>query len=159
LETQDYQTLILLRNPKEERIALINEDGEQRTTCHHPTRRTKMTLHTNTSFTIPEETIRVAHAAYPHGNIYLQMREVLGPIYHDQAFAHLFPHNGRPVEAPWRLAIITVMQYAEELSDRQAADAVRGRIDWKYMLGQALMPRSYPPFASGSCKATPNTFS
>ena len=97
-----------------------------------------MTLHANTSFAIPEETVRVAHAAYPHGNIYLQIREVLGPIYHDQAFAHLFPHNGRAVEAPWRLAMITVMQYAEELSDRQAADAVRGRIDWKYMLGLEL---------------------
>ena len=54
-----------------------------------------------------------------------------GP-YQDQSFAHLFPQNGRPVEAPWRLALITIMQFVEELPDRQAADAGRGRIDWKY---------------------------
>jgi transposase len=48
---------------------------------------------------------------------------------------HLFPQNGRPVEAPWRLALISVMQFAEELPDPEAADAVRGRIDWKYALG------------------------
>jgi transposase len=64
----------------------------------------------------------------------MQMRDALGPLYHDDAFAHLFPQIGRPVEAPWRLALITVMQFAEELPDRAAADAVRGRIDWKYAL-------------------------
>ena len=50
----------------------------------------------------------------------------------------MFPHNGRPAEAPWRLALITVLQFLEELPDRQAADAVRGRIDWKYVLGLHL---------------------
>jgi len=85
-------------------------------------------------FTIPEETIRVARAAYPHGNTLMKMRDVLGTIYQDRAFASLFPHNGRAVEAPLRLAFITVLQFMEELSDRQAADDVRGRIDWKYLL-------------------------
>lgn len=50
----------------------------------------------------------------------------------------LFPHNGRFVEVPWRLALITVLQFMEELPDRQAADVVRGRIDWKYLLGLDL---------------------
>src|SRR5260370_3685952 len=59
-------------------------------------------------------------------------------MYQDQAFAHLFPDNGRPAQAPWRLALITVLQFLEELPDRQAADAVRGRIDWKYLLGLPL---------------------
>jgi transposase len=93
-----------------------------------------MTLHPQDTFLIPEETQRVAQAAYPKGNIYMKMRDAPGTIYRDQSFAHLFPHNGRQVEAPWRLALITVMQFMEELSDRQAADAVRGRIDWKYAL-------------------------
>ena len=93
-----------------------------------------MTLHPQDAFSIPEETVRVAHAAYPKGNVYIKMRDALGTIYQDQTFAHLFPHNGRSVEAPWRLALITVMQFMEELPDRQAADAVRGRIDWKYAL-------------------------
>jgi transposase len=97
-----------------------------------------MTLLTQTYGLVPEETARVARAAYPKGNIYLQLRDALGTIYQDQSFAHLFPQNGRPVEAPWRLALITIMQFMEELPDRQAADAVRGRIDWKYLLGLDL---------------------
>ena len=76
-----------------------------------------MTLHAQTEFTIPEETIRVARAAYPHGNTLMKMRDALGTIYQDQSFASLFPHNGRAVEAPWRLALITVLQFLEDLPD------------------------------------------
>lgn len=97
-----------------------------------------MTLHSQNEFAIPEETARVAHAAYPRGNLYIKMRDALGTIYHDEAFAHLFPQNGRPVEAPWRLALITVVQFIEGLPDRRAAEAVRGRIDLKYVLGLEL---------------------
>jgi transposase len=88
-----------------------------------------MTLHPQHTFSIPEETVRVARAAYPKGNLYMKMRDTLGTIYQDESFAHLFPQNGRPVEAPWRLAFITVVQFIEGLPDRQAADAVRGRIE------------------------------
>jgi transposase len=84
---------------------------------------------------IPEETAR---AAYPKGNVFMRMRDELGVIYQDEAFAQLFSHTGQPAEAPWRLALVTVMQFAEGLSDRQAADAVRGRIDFKYALGLEL---------------------
>jgi transposase len=86
----------------------------------------------------PQETARVARAAYPKGNVYMQMRDTLGSIYTDEDFAELFPKEGQPAEAPWRLALVTVMQFVENLSDRQAADAVRGRIDWKYLLGLDL---------------------
>jgi transposase len=68
----------------------------------------------------------------------MRLRDVLGPIYEDATFAALFSQRGRPAEAPWRLALVSVMQFAERLSDRKAADAVRGRIDWKYALGLAL---------------------
>ena len=68
----------------------------------------------------------------------MQMRDELGTIYEDECFAHWFPNNGQPAEAPWRLALVTIMQFAEGLSDRQAADAVRGRIDWKYALSLDL---------------------
>ena len=88
-----------------------------------------MTLHPQHAFSIPEETVRVARAAYPKGNLYMKMRDALGTIYQDESFAHVFPQNGRPVEAPWRLAFITVVQFIEGLPDRQAADAVRGRIE------------------------------
>jgi transposase len=97
-----------------------------------------MTLQPQHEFSIPEETARVARAAYPKGNLYMKMRDALGTIYHDESFAQLFPQNGRPVEAPWRLAFITVVQFMEGLPDRQAADAVRGRIDLKYALGLEL---------------------
>ena len=72
------------------------------------------------------------------GNVFMHMRDELGTIYEDESFAHLFSHTGQPAEAPWRLALVTIMQFVEGLSDRQAADAVRGRIDWKYALGLEL---------------------
>jgi transposase len=87
---------------------------------------------------IPEETVRIACAAYPKGSVFMQMRDELGTMYQDEAFADLFSYTGQPAEAPWRLALVTVMQFAEGLSDRQAADAVRGRIDFKYALGLEL---------------------
>jgi transposase len=68
----------------------------------------------------------------------MALRDAVGPIYDDASFAALFARRGRPAEAPWRLALVTVMQFAEGLSDRQAAEAVRARIDWKYALGLEL---------------------
>jgi transposase len=97
-----------------------------------------MSLHPQAFCPVPEETVRVAHAAYPKGNLYLQVRDELGTLYDDEKFAHLFAHCGQPAEAPWRLLLVSIMQFAEGLSDRQAADAVRGRLDWKYMLGLEL---------------------
>ena len=88
--------------------------------------------------TIPEETQRVARAVFPNGNRYMRMRDALGEVYSDEQFAELFPNRGQPAESPGRIALVTVMQFAEGLSDRQAADAVRARIDWKYALGLAL---------------------
>jgi len=87
---------------------------------------------------IPADTLRVARAAFPKGNIYLKVRNELGPIYEDAAFYDLFPTRGRPAESPSRLALVTIFQFAEGLSDRAAADAIRSRIDWKYALGLEL---------------------
>lgn len=84
---------------------------------------------------IPEETVRLARLAFPKGNRYMRLRDELGPIYEDEDFAELFPQRGQPAYPPWRLALVTIMQYMENLSDRQAAEAVRARIDWKYALG------------------------
>src|SRR5262245_3870803 len=87
---------------------------------------------------VPEETARVARAAFPAGNPYLVMRDAFEALVEDHALAHLFPRRGQPAEAPWRLALVTVFQFAENLSDRQAADAVRARIDWKDALALPL---------------------
>jgi transposase len=97
-----------------------------------------MSLQANLESTIPEETARVARSAFPKGNPYLTLRDELESIYPDTLFATLFPNRGQPAESPGRLAIVTVLQFAEGLSDRQAADAVRSRIDWKYLLGLGL---------------------
>ena len=97
-----------------------------------------MSLHPQVLCPIPEETARVARAAYPKGNLYMRIRDELGTLYEDEAFAHLFPRCGQPAEAPWRLLLVCLMQFAEGLSDQQAADAVRGRLDWKYMLSLEL---------------------
>src|SRR5260370_36805167 len=75
----------------------------------------------------------------------MQMRDVLGRIYKDEDFADLFPKEGQPALATWRLALITVMQFVEDLSDQQAANAVRGRIDWKYLLGLELTDPGFDP--------------
>src|SRR5215470_8619910 len=97
-----------------------------------------MSLPTQPLDVIPEETTRVARAAFPHSTRFMQMRDALGTIYDHPAFEALYPQRGKPAEAPWRLALITVMQYAADLSDRAAADAVRSRIDWKYALSLEL---------------------
>lgn len=93
-----------------------------------------MSLHPQPIDPIPDETARVARAAFPKGNPYMRMRDELGVFYQDEAFATLFSPRGQSAASPWRLALVLVMQYAEGLSDRQAADAVRSRIDWKYAL-------------------------
>jgi transposase len=88
--------------------------------------------------TIPAETVRVARAACPKGTLAMRLRDALGELYQDEQFAALYPVEGQPAYAPWRLAVITVLQYAENLTDRQAANAVGERIDWKYSLGLEL---------------------
>jgi transposase len=97
-----------------------------------------MSLDPQVGYLIPEETVRVAQAAFPHPTLYMRMRDALGSLYSDQAFTQLFPGRGQPAIAPARLALVLVFQFIENLSDRQAADAVRGRIDWKYALALEL---------------------
>ena len=90
-----------------------------------------MSLPLVSTFTVPERTAEIAHAAFPKGNRDMQMRDTLGPVYPNAPCADLSPPVGQPAEAPWRLALVTIMQCAEPLTNRQAAEAVRGRIDGK----------------------------
>ena len=82
----------------------------------------------------PAETARVARAIFPDGNLVMRIYDELGLLFQDRDFADLFPIQGQPAEAPLRLALVTLLQFMEGLTDRQAADAVRTRIDWKYLL-------------------------
>ena len=87
---------------------------------------------------VPEVTACVARTAFSHGNVLMQLRDTIGTIYTDEQFADLFPTHGQPAETPWRLALVTVFQFMEGLTDRQAADAVRDRLAWKYALSLEL---------------------
>ncbi len=93
-----------------------------------------MSLKPEEMLPVPQETARLAHAVCPKGNLCLWIGDELSEVFQDQLFAPLFPTRGQPAEAPWRLALVTVLQFVEGLSDRQAADAVRTHIDWKYAL-------------------------
>src|SRR5918996_47338 len=87
---------------------------------------------------IPAETARVARAAFPKGTAVMRLRDEFSALYQNEDFRNLYPTRGQPALPAWRLALVTVFQFLEHLSDRQAADAVRGRIDWKYALGLEL---------------------
>src|SRR3954471_24595894 len=87
---------------------------------------------------VPDDTARVARAAFRRGNPYLLLRDRLGAVFADTDFADLYPTLGQPAYAPWRLALVTLMPFREGLSDRQAAEAVRSRIDWKSLLALEL---------------------
>jgi transposase len=97
-----------------------------------------MSLHPHVVAPVPEDTARVAHAAFPKGHPYLTFRDALGTIFQDEDFTALFPAWGHPGLPPWRLALVTILQFRENLADRQAAEAVRARIDWKYLLSLEL---------------------
>jgi transposase len=87
---------------------------------------------------IPEETARLAWTICPKGTLYMHMRDQLGVIYENESFADLFSTRGQPAEAPWRLILVCIFQFIEALTDRQAAEAVQQRIDWKYALALEL---------------------
>ena len=88
---------------------------------------------------MPDATAAAVRAAFPKGNLSVDLRAEVGTLYDDQLFAELYPPEGRPVAvAPWRLALVVVMQDSAGRTDRQAADAVRRCMDWTYALRLAL---------------------
>ena len=101
---------------------------------------------------VPPDTMRVARAALRIQNSCLQLRDPLGTVFDNEMFAPLFPERGQPAAAPWRLVLVTILQFSEGLSDRDAADAVRSRIDWKYLLGLEIL--AIPVLITPSCPAS-----
>lgn len=87
---------------------------------------------------IPEQTVRVARAAFPKGALAMRIRDTLGSVFTDTEFKDLFPARGKPGLSPALLTMVLILQFVEGLSDRQAVAAVAGRIDWKYALGLEL---------------------
>ena len=135
-----FRTLILVANSpggEEPRAAY-----SVRRTDAHQIPRPAMSLRPRPDLSVPDDTARVARAIFPEGNLVMQMRDRLldggEALFRDDDFADLFPQVGQPAAAPARLALVLVLQFMEALTDRQAADAVRTRIDWKYLLGLPL---------------------
>src|SRR2546423_3124635 len=124
------------------------------TVVPHPNQRrtSLMSLHPHLIAPVPEETARVARAAFPKGHPYLTFREALGTIFQDEDFASLYAHTGQPGFTPWRLALVTILQFRENLADRQAAEAVRARIDWKYLLSLELTDPGFDFSVLSECR-------
>src|SRR5215216_3342397 len=97
-----------------------------------------MSMHPQLFYVIPTETERVARAAFPKASPIMCIRDELGMLFADHDFAALFSDVGQPALSPSRLLLITIFQFLEGLTDRQAADAVRRCIDWKYALALDL---------------------
>jgi transposase len=93
-----------------------------------------MCLPPRIEYCVPDETARVARAIFPNGNLYMQWYDTFGTLFKDRDFVTLFSTEGQPALSPMRLCLVLLLQFAEGLSDRQAAEAVRTRIDWKYLL-------------------------
>ena len=102
-----------------------------------------MVLHHQSIKPIPPLTREIAHKALTKGNLYMTLRDELGTFYDDEDFAELYSSEGQPALSPGRLALICVMQYVANLSDRGAVEAVAARIDWKYALGLELSDSSF----------------
>jgi transposase len=111
-----------------------------------------MSLRPHALESVPEETARVARAAFPKGHPYLLLRDTLGAIFRDDDFASCFPLDGPPGCPPWRLALVTIRQFRAKLADRQAAEAVRARIDWQYLLGLALTDPGFDFSVLSACR-------
>ena len=97
-----------------------------------------MTMHPQVCYLVPAETERVARAAFPKGSPIMRIRDELGMLFADTDFTALFPQVGQLAISPSRLMLVTLFQFMEGLGDRQAADAVRRCIDWKYALALEL---------------------
>ena len=87
---------------------------------------------------VPGLTAKVARSSFPKGNLAMRIREELGEVYAGTRFAAAFGVRGRPGISPGQLMMASVLQFTENLTDRQAADAVRDRVSWKYALGLEL---------------------
>src|SRR5262245_60595534 len=106
-----------------------------------------MSLKPFSASVVPEQTASVARRAFPKGSLCIRIFDELGTIFQDQDFADLYSQEGQPGQPPFRLALVTVLQFIEGLSDRGTGDAVRGRIDFARYLDRgattnATMTRS-----------------
>src|ERR1700754_2601696 len=87
---------------------------------------------------VPERTAVIARRAFPKGSLPMRVRDRLQEVFSDEPFAEAFGVRGAPALSPGVLTLVTVLQFAEDLTDRQAAAMAVRAIDWKYALGAEL---------------------
>ncbi|MEV0415878.1 transposase [Streptomyces sp. NPDC050448] len=97
-----------------------------------------MSLRPRSGEQVPSLTARIARASNPNGTTAIWVRDRLDGLWCDEDFADWFPRDGRPGLSPAQLATVCVLQFLLGLSDRQAAKAVRCRIDFKYAMAMEL---------------------
>ncbi|WP_284436717.1 transposase [Streptomyces sp. TUS-ST3] len=97
-----------------------------------------MSLRPRSGEHVPPLTARVARASNPGGTTAIWVRNRLDGLWCDEDFADWYPRDGRPGLSPAQLATVCVLQFLLGLSDRQAAEAVRCRIDFKYAMAMEL---------------------
>jgi transposase len=97
-----------------------------------------MCLHPGPIGEIPPETVRIARAAFPKGTVVSRLRDEFGGLYEDQDFCRLYPKRGQPGLAPWRLALVTVFQFLENLSDRRQPTRYARGLTGNTRLGSSL---------------------
>ncbi|MFI1522683.1 transposase [Kitasatospora cineracea] len=83
-------------------------------------------------------TAQIARASNPGGTTPMWVRDRLDGLWRDEDLAGWYPRDGRPGISPAQLATVGVLQFLLGLSDRQAAEAVRCRIDFKYAMAMEL---------------------
>jgi transposase len=108
-----------------------------------------MSLREPIDYPIPEQTAEVARLSFPNGTAIMRMRDAFGALFFNHDFAPLYHTEGAPAFSPARLALITVFQFAEGLSDAQTALNVSARIDWKYALALPLTEPGMDPTVLG----------
>ena len=106
--------------------------------CSRPQNRVIMSMQPHPWPEVPAGTAKIARRAFRKGSLAMRARDELGAWYQDEAFRATYGTRGAPGISPAQLAMVTVLQFTGNLTDRQAADAVRGRLDWKYCLGLEL---------------------
>ncbi|WP_329283599.1 transposase [Streptomyces sp. NBC_01451] len=87
---------------------------------------------------IPKQTVVVARAAFAKGSLPIRVRDRLAEVFVDEPFTEASGVWGAPGLLPGVLSLVTVLQFAEDLTDRQAAAMAVRAIDWKYALGAEL---------------------
>jgi transposase len=122
----------------EEKMDTAEKEAKKHAGTAITRRRAAMSLQSQKLPEVPEETARIAKILFPKGNKYMWLRDELDVIYKDEQFTALYSKNGPPAEQPWRLAVMSMIQYMENYTDRQAAEALKTRIDLKYALSLEL---------------------